>query len=123
MEESGISRHHCRHTKDATASKRILARRKVSKWTRRVEPITSDTSHCLCFVLRRSQPLDDDSRVMHVAPVTSSHTWRRPFGPPLLQRILSEAFERSFCWCHVVEQSLLAHTLTHANHMTYRCFA
>ena len=36
-------------TKDAKASKRILARRKVSKCTRRVEPITSETSHCLCF--------------------------------------------------------------------------
>ena len=39
-------------------------------------------------VLRRSQPIDEYSRIMHVAPVTSSHTVRRPFGPPLLQRTL-----------------------------------
>ena len=40
-------------------------------------------------VLRRSQPIDDDPRVMHVAPVTFSHTCRRPFAPPLLQRTLA----------------------------------
>ena len=98
------------HTKDATAYKRILARRKVSKCTWRAEPITSETTHCLCFanilakaravnqaslmVLRRSQPIDDDSKVMHVAPVTSSHTWRRHFGPPLLQLSLSLSLKR-----------------------------
>ena len=49
MEESSVSHHHFRHSMDATASKRILARRKVSKCTRRTEPVTSETSHCLCF--------------------------------------------------------------------------
>ena len=71
-------------------------------------------------MLRHSQPIDVDSRVMHVAPVTSSHTWRRPFRPPMLQRTLSGTFERSFCWCQVDEQSLPGHTLTHAHHMAYR---
>ena len=136
MKESGFSRHHRRHTKDATTSKRMLARRKVSKWTRRVEPTAymlrnyphestrSEPSSIDVFdVLRRSQPIDEDSRAMHVAPVTSSHTWRRPFGPPLLQRTLSEAFESSFCRCHVDEQPLPAHTSTHAHHMTHRCFS
>ena len=49
VDESSISGHHCRHTKDATSSKLIQARRKVSKYTQRVEPITSETSHCPRF--------------------------------------------------------------------------